>query len=84
MDDWKKLKGAGILSEFGCVNEHNKSLEDITYMCDLVDEHMQSFAYWNYKPYHDLTTHNFVSEGMYYNDGLLFEKKARAMSRTYP
>jgi endoglycosylceramidase len=82
--DLKSLGTAGMLTEFGCVNEEDSSLSDLKYMCSLADSYMQGFVYWNYKPYHDITTYNFEAEGLYYPDGLLMAKKVKALSRTYP
>ena len=45
---------------------------------------MAGWAYWEYKPFHDITTSaGNRSEGFYNRDGSLQTKKVKALSRTY-
>ena len=53
-------------------------------MCDVADEHLVGWAYWQFKYYADLTTSAGTgSEGFYNADGSLQGWKAKALSRSY-
>ena len=52
-------------------------------MCDVADEHLVGWAYWQFKYYEDLTTSAGTgSEGFYNQDGSLQEWKAKALARS--
>jgi endoglycosylceramidase len=54
-------------------------------VCDVADEHLVGWAYWQFKYYEDLTTSAGTgSEGFYNQDGSLQEWKAKALARSYP
>lgn len=53
-------------------------------MCDVADDHLVGWAYWQFKYYADLTTSAGTgSEGFYNADGSLQDWKAKALSRSY-
>lgn len=52
--------------------------------CELADKHHQSWIYWQFKYYEDITTCTPSGESLYNNDGSVCEDKVRILSRTYP
>jgi len=74
------------VTEFGaCLTEEPCSLE-IKHVCDVADEHLVGWAYWQFKYFEDLTTTAGAgtgNEGFYETDGTLQAWKAKALSRSY-
>jgi len=55
-------------------------------VCDVADEYLVGWAYWQFKYYADLTTsasEGNGSEGFYNNDGTLQDWKVKALARSY-
>jgi len=53
-------------------------------VCDVADENLVGWAYWQFKYYEDLTTSAGTgSEGFYNQDGSLQDWKAKALARSY-
>jgi hypothetical protein len=50
----------------------------------MADEGAQSWMYWQYKYYNDITTCTPEGEALFYTNGTACESKLRALSRTYP
>ena len=82
--DIKKLKTAGVLSEYGALDESEASLREIERINRIADYNFQSTIYWSFKHFEDITTANRDgSENLYYKNGTLQEAKVKALSRTY-
>ena len=76
--------GGRMLTEFGAVSDSAHALDVLRLSLDLADKHMQSWAYWSFKSFDDVTTSaNPLSEGFYRLDGSLQEAKVRVLSRPY-
>lgn len=57
---------------------------EIDQVATVSDQELASWAYWEFKPFHDLTTSaGDRSEGFYNFDGSLQIDKVRSLSRTY-
>jgi len=57
---------------------------EIDQVADVCDNELASWAYWEFKPFHDLTTSaGNRSEGFYAKDGSLQTLTVKALSRTY-
>ncbi|EGG17200.1 hypothetical protein DFA_08187 [Cavenderia fasciculata] len=82
MKDLKRLGGGGFMTEFGAIGNSTKSMEMITYMMEQADRHLQSWTYWQYKFYNDITTSG-PEESLYLADGSLDVEKVMTLSRTY-
>ena len=53
-------------------------------MCDVADNHLVGWAYWQFKNYADPTTvAGTRSEGFYNSDGSLIDWKVKALARSY-
>jgi hypothetical protein len=50
----------------------------------MADDAAQSWMYWQYKYYNDITTCTPEGEALFYSNGTACESKLRALSRTYP
>jgi hypothetical protein len=53
-------------------------------MMDLTEKHKQSWIYWQYKYFADITTCTPEGEGFYDENGELYEDKVKVLSRAYP
>jgi len=80
--DVKQLGGGAFMTEFGAMGEAKTSEEAIRFLTFLADSNLQSWAYWQYKYFNDLTTSG-SGEGFYDQKGELEEAKVRELSRTY-
>jgi len=58
----KRVKGGGFLTEFGAVGDDQVSLDLLEYVLSEADVQLQSWAYWTYKSFDDITTANGHSE----------------------
>ena len=72
------------ITEFGACLTEAPCTQEIKQVCDVADEHLVGWAYWQFKYYEDLTTSAGTgSEGFYNQDGSLQEWKAKALARSY-
>lgn len=70
--DAKKLQVPLLISEFGACTDVGPCMTEITQVAEKSDEILASWAYWQYKTFHDLTTTAMdTSEGFYNQDGQL-------------
>eukprot|EP01113_Clastostelium_recurvatum_P033949 TRINITY_DN4550_c0_g1_i1.p1 TRINITY_DN4550_c0_g1~~TRINITY_DN4550_c0_g1_i1.p1 ORF type:complete len:510 (-),score=124.90 TRINITY_DN4550_c0_g1_i1:11-1540(-) len=83
MGDFKKLGTGGFMTEFGAVGNAPKSAESLTWLAVAADSNLQSWSYWQFKYFQDLTTSG-SAEALYDDSGMLEETKLKALSRTYP
>eukprot|EP01065_Artemidia_motanka_P017140 TRINITY_DN206_c0_g2_i1.p2 TRINITY_DN206_c0_g2~~TRINITY_DN206_c0_g2_i1.p2 ORF type:complete len:521 (+),score=188.76 TRINITY_DN206_c0_g2_i1:65-1627(+) len=77
------LKLGGFLTEFGAAANDDDSAKLLKMQTDGADAQLQSWAYWTYRSYDDITTQNKATETFYNVDGSLQLKKIKALSRTY-
>ena len=52
----KAVGGGSMITEFGAVGDGIPSAEAIDALGDLADTHTQSWAYWTFKGFNDITT----------------------------
>jgi len=84
MRDIDSTKCGSFLTEFGAVAGNNtKSIEDLEWVVDSADKVLQSWAYWQYKSYNDITTASNERESFYWADGTLQSDKVETLSRVY-
>ncbi|KYQ99939.1 hypothetical protein DLAC_03906 [Tieghemostelium lacteum] len=82
LKDLSRLGGGGIMTEFGAVSNETNSIEMLEFMTSEADKYLQSWVYWQFKYYQDLTTAG-STESLYLSDGQLDTVKLKALSRTY-
>ena len=77
--------GGSMLTEFGAVSQTAVDIDLITTMLDPADKFMQSWSYWNFKTFDDITTTGDADggESFYNKDGSVQFEKVRALTRTY-
>jgi len=80
-----KIGIPAFLTEFGAVSNSSRSATEISYVADLADEHLNSWSYWQFKGYNDITTQARPAsiEGFYDEKGNLQSEKVKALSRNY-
>lgn len=83
MSDVWRLQTAAMQTEFGAVGDDSNSSDWIRVQCEMCDAQAQSWAYWQYKYFHDITTAGGEAESFYFKNGTLQERKVKALSRTY-
>jgi len=83
MEAKNKLGGGGMLTEFGAVGEGPGSLNLLHLMTKKAAENSQSWMYWQFKDFDDITTQNVASETFYYKNGTLQSAKVAALSEPY-
>jgi len=81
MSNLKRLGCGGMLTEFGAMANASNSIDSISALTSAADFNLQSWSYWQFKFYNDITTAG-PGESFYVN-GQLETNKVRALSRTY-
>jgi len=79
----KHLKLGGFLTEWGAAADDADSIELMHIQGGYADSQLQSWAYWTYRSFDDITTQNGATETFYNPDGSLQMAKVKALSRTY-
>ncbi|CAF0730390.1 unnamed protein product [Rotaria sp. Silwood1] len=81
----KKKFGGMMLTEFGALINSTEGIKEIHRITGLADEFLQSWSYWQFKKYQDLTTaaSPATAESFYTEDGELEVNKVKALSRSY-
>lgn len=73
-----------MLTEFGASYDDPAAIQQVNEMCNDADAALQSWSWWQFKDFQDVTT---ASEGplesFYDSDGSLQLPKVKALSRTY-
>jgi len=82
-DDLRHQGVAGFMTEFGALKGTTTGIESLNYLMDLADKKIQSWAYWQYKYYADITTASSDGAESFYVNGVLDTGKVKALSRTY-
>ncbi|CAF3840020.1 unnamed protein product [Rotaria sordida] len=82
----KKKFGGMMLTEFGGLSNSTEGIKELNRIMEFADDQLQSWSYWQFKKYGDLTTSvsPATTESFYTEDGKLEINKVRALSRTYP
>lgn len=84
MADIDKLGCGSFITEFGAVSGNNsKSIKNLEWLLRKADEQIQSWAYWQYKSYNDITTASNEKESFFWADGALQEDKVATLVRPY-
>ncbi|CAF3559233.1 unnamed protein product [Rotaria sp. Silwood1] len=80
----KKLGGM-MLTEFGGLSNSTQGIKELNRVTSVADEFLQSWTYWQFKKYADLTTsvRPATTESFYTDDGELELNKVQALSRSY-
>jgi len=81
--DAARLGGGVILTEFGACSGSPQCVAEINRITNNADSVLHSWAYWQFKYDHDITTCSGPIEGFYKGDGSLQTAKVAALSRTY-
>ena len=72
------------VTEFGACFDEAQCTQEISQVCDVADENLAGWAYWQLKHYGDITTQAGTgSEGFYNDDGSLQGWKVKALTRSY-
>jgi len=80
--DAEKLSVGGMLTEFGAMSNATKGIKNIEFITNMAEQKFQSWSYWQFKFYEDLTTQG-TGESFYSADGELQTNKVKALSRTF-
>eukprot|EP00499_Haloplacidia_sp_CaronLabIsolate_P008816 CAMPEP_0196780524 /NCGR_PEP_ID=MMETSP1104-20130614/7941_1 /TAXON_ID=33652 /ORGANISM="Cafeteria sp., Strain Caron Lab Isolate" /LENGTH=527 /DNA_ID=CAMNT_0042150735 /DNA_START=6 /DNA_END=1589 /DNA_ORIENTATION=- len=81
--DYRRVGGGAFLTEFGALGPHQSSADLLTFMLDEAERRGQSWTYWTWKDFNDITTQNPATETLYNEDGSLQLVKLKALSRPY-
>jgi len=81
--DRKRLGGGVFLTEFGACSGSEACVAEIDRVLSQAEDSFHSWAYWQFKYNHDITTVSGKIEGFYQDDGTLQHAKVAALSRTY-
>jgi len=81
--DAQRLGGGVFMTEFGACSGSPTCLAEIARITERADQALHSWAYWQFKYNHDITTVAGPEEGFYNTNGSLQESKVAALSRTY-
>lgn len=71
----------GFLSEFGAMSNSSIAIENLNFVTSKADYYLQSWTYWQFKLFEDITTTG-PQESFYKGNDLEVEK-VKALSRTY-
>jgi len=78
-----QLGGGTFLTEFGACSGSESCLAEIDRVTAGADRSFTSWAYWQFKYFHDITTVSGPAESFYNADGTLQDAKIKALTRTY-
>eukprot|EP01118_Nematostelium_gracile_P005547 TRINITY_DN1761_c0_g1_i1.p1 TRINITY_DN1761_c0_g1~~TRINITY_DN1761_c0_g1_i1.p1 ORF type:complete len:423 (+),score=83.55 TRINITY_DN1761_c0_g1_i1:140-1408(+) len=78
----QRLGCGSFMTEFGAVQNGSNSVSDIETLATVADTLFQSWSYWQYKYFADLTTAG-SGESFFDEQGNLIAEKVKALSRTY-
>eukprot|EP00930_Biecheleria_cincta_P018359 TRINITY_DN14328_c0_g2_i1.p1 TRINITY_DN14328_c0_g2~~TRINITY_DN14328_c0_g2_i1.p1 ORF type:complete len:673 (-),score=85.83 TRINITY_DN14328_c0_g2_i1:149-2167(-) len=81
--DAKRVGGGIFLTEFGACSGSEDCIAELRRVLGFADSAFQSWAYWQFKYNHDITTVSGPLEGFYTKDGSLQTAKVAALSRTF-
>lgn len=82
--DSARLGVGMIMTEFGAAKDMRYDLSQVEKVVTLADQFQQSWIYWQFKYYEDLTTCTPQGESLYNEDGSVNAHKLTLLSRSYP
>lgn len=82
--DSHRLGVGMVMTEFGAAEDIHSDLVKMSSLLDLADRHQQSWMYWQFKYYQDITTCTPEGESLYNADGTVCADKINVLSRSYP
>jgi endoglycosylceramidase len=72
------------MTEWGALAEDQVAVEDIDNFLNIADGYLQSWSYWQFKSFNDITTAaKPYDESFYDGNGNLQAAKVQHLSRTY-
>lgn len=81
--DLARYKLGGFMTEFGAVGNDDASVKMLDTHMLSADKQLQSWTYWTYKGFDDITTQNVATETFFFPDGSLQMAKIRVLARPY-
>eukprot|EP01096_Ripella_sp_DP13-Kostka_P014216 TRINITY_DN634_c0_g1_i4.p1 TRINITY_DN634_c0_g1~~TRINITY_DN634_c0_g1_i4.p1 ORF type:complete len:536 (-),score=168.48 TRINITY_DN634_c0_g1_i4:53-1615(-) len=83
--DIQRLGTGHFLTEFGAMEGTTIGVESIDFVTNQADRLIESWAYWQFKNYNDITTVSGTTggESFYLGNGQLDTAKVKALARTY-
>ncbi len=78
------MGGGWIMTEFGAAEDKKGDLYALEHAMKIADKYAQSWMYWQFKYYQDITTCTPEGESLYQGDGTVCLHKLKILSRTYP
>ena len=72
------------MTEFGAAEDILGDIFALQKTCELADRFTQSWLYWQFKYFQDITTCTPEGEALYFNNGTVCTDKLRVLTRTYP
>ncbi|RYH31967.1 hypothetical protein EON65_01505 [archaeon] len=84
MNDGERLGVGLMMTEFGAAEDIKSDLAVLEAVTSKADSFKQSWMYWQFKYYQDITTCTPQGESLYNADGTVCEDKLKILSRTYP
>lgn len=82
--DAQRLKVGMMMTEFGATMAKENPLHDLDALTRVADKHGQSWMYWQYKYFQDITTSTPVGESLFNNDGSPSVEKLNILTRPFP
>ena len=68
---------ASVMTEFGSVGDQPSDIRLLNKVTSAADEFLQSWFYWTYRSYGDITTQNPATETFFYPNGTLQRRRSR-------
>ena len=79
-----KTTKATLMTEFGAVGNDPASIRLLNKVLTAAEALQQSWFYWTYRSYGDITTQNSDTETFFFPNGSIQSNKIKALSTTYP
>ena len=83
MDDVDRIGGGSFLTEFGACSSFSSCYDELDRVTNFANQHFQSWAYWQYKYFGDVTTQFGTFQGLYHDDGSIQMRKVAILARPY-
>eukprot|EP01031_Cornospumella_fuschlensis_P028006 gene28006-33819_t len=84
INDGERLGVGLMMTEFGAAEDIKTDLAVLESVANRADSFKQSWMYWQFKYYQDITTCTPQGESLYNEDGTVCDDKLKILSRTYP
>mmetsp|Transcript_90663 Transcript_90663/g.207469 ORF Transcript_90663/g.207469 Transcript_90663/m.207469 type:complete len:522 (+) Transcript_90663:49-1614(+) len=78
----KYSKLGGFMTEFGAIGNNANQIKHMERLMNTADSKFQSWAYWSFKNFNDITTAEHA-DPLYDTDGSLETAKVKSLARTY-